>query len=320
MEKYKKIKIPKDRSEWRELRRKGIGGSDAGAVAGVNKYVSPFTVYAQKIGLISDEIPDNEKMRQGRDLEEYVAHRFCEQEGKKVHKSNYMYQSAEYPWMLANVDRVVVGEKAGLECKTVSQLSKVNFKGCEVPDHYYIQCLHYLIVTGWDKWYLCLLKFQEEPYVFEIDASDPDVQKIMNALIEIEKEFWDDVQHRNPPVIDESASTTETLLQMYPAESSDEVMPLDDSWLEDLQNTKTKIKELEKRKTLLENKIKSEMAECLNGESLSWNVTWKVQTSNKLDVSRLRKEQPDLYLEYLNPTQSRVLRVKEKKAKHAADN
>ena len=68
------------REEWLKLRRTGIGGSDAGAICGLNPYSSPMTVYRDKTGdYLEDE--DNESMRQGRDLEDYVARRFCEETG-----------------------------------------------------------------------------------------------------------------------------------------------------------------------------------------------------------------------------------------------
>lgn len=107
------------REEWLKLRKKGIGGSDAGAVCGLNPYTSPVAVYRDKT-TDSVDMSDNEAMRQGRDLEEYVAQRFTEETGMKVRRSNKMYWSETYPFMYADVDRLIVGEDAGLECKTVS--------------------------------------------------------------------------------------------------------------------------------------------------------------------------------------------------------
>jgi putative phage-type endonuclease len=80
------------------MRKTGIGGSDAGAICGLNPYSSPMKVYQDKTSsTISNE--DNEAMRQGRDLEDYVARRFMEETGIKVRRSNYMYRNEEYPFM-----------------------------------------------------------------------------------------------------------------------------------------------------------------------------------------------------------------------------
>ena len=71
------------REDWLKLRKNGIGGSDAGAVCGLNPYTSPMAVYRDKTTDVLD-LSDNEAMRQGRDLEEYVAQRFTEETGMKV--------------------------------------------------------------------------------------------------------------------------------------------------------------------------------------------------------------------------------------------
>lgn len=70
------------RDEWLQLRQKTIGGSDAAAIIGLNKWETPYSVWAEKTGRIA-HTEDNEAMRTGRDLEEYVAKRFEEATGKK---------------------------------------------------------------------------------------------------------------------------------------------------------------------------------------------------------------------------------------------
>ena len=109
--------------EWLEWRKKGIGGSDAGAVAGLNPWKSPVSVYMDKIGE-SKPTQDNERMRIGRDLEDYVARRFEEATGKKVRRNNFMMVHDDYNFMVANIDREIVGENALLECKTTGSYGK----------------------------------------------------------------------------------------------------------------------------------------------------------------------------------------------------
>ena len=75
-----------EHKEWLRLRKGGIGGSDAGAMCGLNPYRSPMAVYWEKTTDTLD-LSDNEAMRQGRDLENYVAQRFTEETGKKVRRS-----------------------------------------------------------------------------------------------------------------------------------------------------------------------------------------------------------------------------------------
>lgn len=83
-----------EKQEWLMLRKNGIGGSEAGAVCGLNPYVSPLEVYVSKTCEgTCEEIPDNEAMREGRDFEDYVAKRFMEASGLKVRRANIMYAS-----------------------------------------------------------------------------------------------------------------------------------------------------------------------------------------------------------------------------------
>ena len=120
--------------EWLQRRKTGIGGSDAGAICGLNPYVSPMGVYLDKISTETTDL-DNEAMRQGRDLEEYVARRFIEATGLKVRRSNMMYRNSRYPFMLADVDRFIVGEDAGLECKTASAYNADKWTGAVLVLH-----------------------------------------------------------------------------------------------------------------------------------------------------------------------------------------
>ena len=142
-----------EHEEWLRLRKGGIGGSDAGAVCGLNPYRSPMAVYWEKTTDMLD-LSDNEAMRQGRDLENYVAQRFTEETGKKVRRSNKMYWSETHPIMYADVDRLLVGEDAGLECKTVSAYNAGKWENGAIPMHYLMQCIHYMAVTGKRTWYI----------------------------------------------------------------------------------------------------------------------------------------------------------------------
>lgn len=151
---FEKIPIAgMDKRQWLMQRKSGIGGSDAGAICGVNPYSSAMKVFRDKTCEDVEEA-DNEAIRIGHDLENYVAQRFTEATGLKVRKSNFMYRSIEHPFMIADVDRLVVGENAGLECKTASAYSADKWKDGNIPLHYAMQCYHYMAVTGKRTWYI----------------------------------------------------------------------------------------------------------------------------------------------------------------------
>ena len=174
-----------DNTGWLRLRKSGIGGSDAGAICGVNPFSNAMKVFKDKT---SEEIEeqDNEAIRIGHDLEDYVAQRFTEATGLKVRKSNFMYRSTEHPFMIADVDRLVVGEDAGLECKTASAYNADKWADGDIPLHYVMQCYHYMAVTGKKVWYIAAVILGMEFTYRRLEWDD----ELIGRLISIGDNFW----------------------------------------------------------------------------------------------------------------------------------
>ena len=298
------------RDEWLQARKQGIGGSDAAAIVGLDPWRSSFDVYADKLGL-RPEIPDNEAMRQGRDLEQYVAERFMEATGKKVRRRNAMLQHPEYPFMIANIDRFVIGENAGLECKTTSMLNKAKFSQGEFPPNYYVQCVHYMAVTGAERWYLAVLVLNKSFHVFTIERDEAEVQ----ALIAAEKDFWENhVLKQIPPAPDGSESTSELIKTMYPEAKEHFTASLFgyEEKISTYLNIDNQIKELERKREAIKQELQLAMDEAEIGRAQGYIIEWKNQVRQTLDTQRLKKEQAEIYQQYLKPAQTvRVFKVKE---------
>ena len=298
------------REQWLELRRKGIGGSDAAAIVGLDRYRSAFDVYADKIGL-KEEQPDNEAMRQGRDFEDYVAQRFMEATGKKVRRRNAVLQHPEHHWMLANIDRWVVGENAGFEAKTTSVLNRTKFAQGEFPPNYYVQCMHYMAVTGADRWYLAVLVLNKAFHVFTIERDEAEIQ----ALIAAEKDFWENhVLKQIPPAPDGSESTSEVIKQLFPEAKEREEVALFgyEDKIEQYLQLEAQLKELEKQKDAIKQELQLALSDAEIGRAQGYIVEWKNQTRQALDTARLKKEQAEIYANYLKPAQTvRVFKIKE---------
>ena len=175
-----------DKAEWLKYRKRGIGGSDAGAVCGLNPYRTAMQVYQDKITEDTEDL-DNEAMRQGREFEDYVARRFMEATGKKVRRANAMFYDEKHPFMLADVDRMVVNENAGLECKTASPYMAEKWADGKIPLSYQIQCLHYMSVCKADAWYIAVLIYGREFKYYKIERDE----EMLADLIQIEKDFWE---------------------------------------------------------------------------------------------------------------------------------
>lgn len=298
------------REMWLQYRRGGIGGSDAAVTVGLNPYKSLLTLYYDKKGLLPEN-KDNEQMRQGRDLEQYVADRWMEKTGKKCRKDNFMYRNSEYPFMLADIDRDVIGENAGLECKTTSVYNKSDFGGGEIPLPYYVQCMHYMTVRGYERMYLAVLVLNKGFYDFVIERNDEEMQ----SLIQSEKSFWEDHILKNiPPDADGSESTSDTLLKLYPyANSGQGVLqfPEEQICLERYLFLNRKIKEMQEEQRQIKNTLMQKMGETDIAVGGKYQVTFKEQHSTRIDRKKLQTEFPNAYAVCAQSTDTRVLRIKE---------
>lgn len=294
--------------EWLVSRRNGIGGSDASAILGVNPYSSPLRVYLDKIGK-SEEQETNEAMRQGTDLEQYVADRFVEATGKKIRKCNKILQHPEYPWMLANIDRDIVGENAGLECKTTSPYSKFKFDEGEINPHYYWQCIHYMAVTGADRWYVSIVVLGKSHHVFCIERDEADIA----TLIEAEKDFWlNHVKPKVPPLPTGSEVDDEALKVLYPTgDQGDAFIALDN--MDDVLNLRAL--KVRQRDTIqaeideIDQQLKMTMGSFERGISPNWTVRWTNTCSNRVDTKALKAKYPQIAAEVTKVTAGRRFTV-----------
>lgn len=299
---------------WLAWRKKGIGGSDVGAICGLNKWKSPFAVYMDKLGL-SEEREESQAAYFGKVLEDVVAKEFSLRTGLKVKKRNAMLQHEKYPFMLANVDRLIVGQKVGLECKTVSEFGKDEWLGEEIPESYLLQCQHYMAVTGYESWWIaCLIGGNK--FIYKEVKRD---EELINYLIEIEKNFWvDHVEKQVPPEIDGSESTADILKNLYPSsvEGSEVILPFGALDLIDHRITlKQQIKDLTTKCDEYENKLKGMLESNENGYVDKYKIVWKSYESNRLDTKKLKNELPDIYEKYINKSNIRKFDIKEVKEK-----
>ncbi len=279
-------------TDWLNQRRKSIGGSDAAALCGMNAYMSPYSVWADKMGLIPPKEP-NEAMRLGTDLEQYVADGFTEVTGKRVRRDCHIIINSDYPFAHANVDRVVIGEDAGLECKTTSVMNLKKFKNGEYPDNYYVQCMHYMMVTGKKKWYLAVLILGKDFKVFEIERNNDEI----NSLIEIEKTFYEHMQNKTAPAIDGSSATTNTLDFIYSEDNGEQAdLTFYKSEIQQYLDAKAQIKVLNEFCDSKANIIKEVMKDCESGICDDFNVMWKLQQRRTLDKKQLLADNPYLDL------------------------
>lgn len=264
-------------SETLEARRKGIGGSDAAKVLGLSRWGGAYSVWADKVLGRSKEL-DSEAVYWGNVLEETVAQEFARREGLEVIPRNEIFHSAELPFMLANIDRQIVGQNIGLECKTASAFKAGEWDGDNLPDEYYVQVQHYCFVMGWTGcWIACLVGGQKFIHKFV-----PRNDAFIKDMCEQELNFWGNyVLTQTPPPLNETD-------KIIIAQSSDELLTPTESDFNTaarLVTVNAQIKELEAHKKLLENKLKLRIGENAGIEGVA--TYKKIKDSIKTDWAAL---------------------------------
>lgn len=298
-----------DREEWKKLRSKYIGGSDAAAVVGLNPYSSAYSLWAEKTGKTAP-FEGNLATEVGTFLEEFVAKKFEQETGKKVRRCNQSILNDKYPWAIANIDREIVGEDAGLEIKTTSELLTKKFKGGEYPSQYYVQATHYLAMTGKQKWYLAVLIGNRDFKVFTIERDETEI----NALMSAEEKFWSCVTNNTPPAVDGSKATSEALKAIYPEGQNFRAVDLFgyEDCLTQYMALKVQIDELTKLKEEMANRVKLYMGDSSKAEGNRYKVSWASQTRNNFDVKKFQQDHGHIDLSpYYKTTSSRVFKVVE---------
>lgn len=294
--------------EWLKLRKQGIGGSDAGAVCGLNPYSSPMKVFRDKT---TDEVEelDNEAIRIGHDLEQYVAERFMEATGLKVRRSNYMYRSQEHPYMIADVDRLVIGEDAGLECKTASPYQSDKWADGSVPLHYLVLCYHYMAVTGKRTWYIAAVILGREFVYHKLSWDDALIQR----LIEVEGDFWNHHVLANVIPDPDGSKVCDSVLEQYfhtaKKASTIELVGFDDK-LARREQLLADIEELQSEQKQIEEEIKLFMQDNELAANENYRVSWSNVETTRLDTKRIKQEQPEIYENYARVTSSRRFQIK----------
>lgn len=147
------------REEWLQLRRKGIGGSDASVIMGKNPYRSILQLWEEKTGKLPVTDDGNEYTYWGNVMEPIIRKEFMNRTGLKVRQKHAMIIHKDYPYLFADVDGIVTderGEKCIFEAKTASQYKAEQWED-GVPEEYILQVQHYLEVCGMDKAYIAAL-------------------------------------------------------------------------------------------------------------------------------------------------------------------
>lgn len=193
-----------DRGEWLKARGRRIGGSDAAAVLGKSPFMTNERLWEIKTGRREqDDISDLDVVQYGTEAEEHLRELFQLDfpDYYVGYEPHNMFVNEDYPFAHASLDGWLVkdGRLGILEIKTAlinTKLQSLMWKD-QIPEYYYCQVIHYLMVTGFE---FAILKAQlkhqigdELPYLqtrhYMIERKD--VEADIKYLAEKEKEFWE---------------------------------------------------------------------------------------------------------------------------------
>lgn len=206
-----KMIVLKDREEWLQHRNR-IGGSDAAAIVNMNPYRSNMELWQIKTGQLEQEdISDKPYVKYGIEAEPYLRALFQlnHPQYEMHYEVNNMFLNDKYPFGHASLDGWLVdadGRKGVWECKTTNIMQSMQKEKWRdrIPDNYYIQILHYLLITEFDFVVLnaqLKYEFDNEVYLqtrdYMIERSE--VQEDINYLEAEERRFWRQVQERKMP-------------------------------------------------------------------------------------------------------------------------
>ena len=207
------MKVLKDREEWLANRHR-IGGSDASAILGMNPYRTNLELWQIKTGqLVPEDISEQPYVKYGTNAEHHLRELFKLDfpEYQVFYEENNMFLNDKYPFAHASLDGWLLDQesrKGVWECKTTSILQSMQKEKWKdrIPDNYYIQLLHYLMVTEFD---FAVLKaqlkyeFDGEIYLqtkhYKIERSE--VEEDIKLLESSERRFWQQVQERKKPAL-----------------------------------------------------------------------------------------------------------------------
>ncbi|OWY33322.1 YqaJ viral recombinase family protein [Herbaspirillum aquaticum] len=293
-----------DRADWLEVRKSGIGGSDAAAAVGLSPYKSQLELWLEKTGRDAQlEKPDPNDTTHpvfwGTLLEPIVAAAYTQQTGRKVRKVNAVLQHATVPFMLANLDREIVGspEVQILECKTAGEFgARLWLDG--VPEYVQLQVQHQLAVTGKQSADVAVLLCGQKLEVHRVYRDD----ELISRLIHLEAQFWQYVASDTPPPADGSESADRALRCLYPGNAT-VVDFTEDRQLSaafaDLVLLRADIKAKEALAEQLKQTLQQAMGDASVAQFDTGKITYKrSKDSVSIDLERLLADHPDLAQQY----------------------
>lgn len=315
---FSTVKQEDDEEGWLRARTRGIGGSDVGAICGVSPFTSARQIYLNKTGQYPDSMQQNDaakdRMHFGHMLEPIVADEYSQRSGNKVIAVNATLVHKDYPWALANVDRLIIddeGKPVGiLECKTTSEYMNEEWESGEILMSYVYQLNWYLWILGLERGVFACLVGGNKFYYYDVFRND---ELLENTIIPAAKSFWfDNVLALKEPEM--QATDTDFANSIYSTAVKNSEITLPDDETNELARTvfecKAKIKELEKIMSEAQNRIKDRLQDNEIGYTKDFTIKWSPRSQMRVDTDKLKSDFPEIYAQVQKKIEFRAMYVK----------
>lgn len=290
------------REQWLEVRSGGIGSSDAAAAVGLCPYKSPLELWMEKTGRTNkagEHLGLDDPRYWGTLLEPFVANAYQQKTGRKVRKLNAVLQHPSLPFMLANIDREVVGspDVQILECKTAGEFGARLWRD-GVPEYVQIQVQHQLAVTGKQAADVAVLLCGQTLEVFRVPRDDEAIAR----LVVLEARFWEHVESDTTPPADGSESSARALRRLYPGGGDTVDLSGDQSLgqaLEELRGLRDELDAKQATAEALRQRIQQAMGDAARAVLSTGEVSFKrAKDGFSIDTRQLALDHPELVAGY----------------------
>lgn len=294
----------KSEEEFREGRRVGLGGSDAGAILKLSKYKSPFMVACEKMSLVR-RAGDTDATRRGKRREPWLrnvlADWFQEETGVKleIFKSPAMYRSKRNPFMVMNLDGFVKHPELGLgvlEIKTANEYMMKEWVEDSIPDSYFAQGQHY--DEGMGLPFTLFFAEVGDTFLYRIA---PRNEAFVDKMLHEESAFWK--TYIEPKILPEPMgldAEDDYLMQLYGGSVSENIIQLAD--MEPMAQRylfiNDQLKGLEAEKKEIQNILKARIGEAKGASLGAYKATWSRFKMERFDTEAFKVAEPSLWQQY----------------------
>lgn len=283
--------------DWHTLREKRIGGSDVGAILGVNPYKSIIDVYIDKTE--GSTFKGNNATHWGHMLEGTIIKEFASR-----HRELQVFDapfSIVDNFLIANLDSVLKNKETGdygvLEIKTTSLWNKKEWEEDTIPQSYYAQVQHYLMLSGYKFAYVAVLIGGQEYKEFKVERSEEDIALIREKATEFYKE---NILKQIPPMPDGSDAYMDYLKKKAMDIENDTVVEFVDleEKAQKIKDLGKEINSLKKEQDLLKEQIMLELINNGTQKGVAGKLKFNIQTKKSPDLEAMIKADQKLVEQY----------------------